>query len=82
MLLFCQSKPIAFFALSRCRRPRRCLSTLLDRDGPRRRRTGTDIACETSVSPRSSPMGTFRAFLLAKRQSGGEERGETDVFAG
>ena len=23
MLLFCQSKPIAFFALSRCRRPRR-----------------------------------------------------------
>ena len=33
---------------------------------------------KTSVSPRSSPPGTF---LRAKRPSG-EERGETDVFAG
>ena len=30
---------------------------------------------KTSVSPRSSPMGTFRA-------DEDEERGETDVFAG
>ena len=38
---------------------------------------GTDKPAKTSVSSRSSPPGTFRA----KRPSG-EERGETNVFAG
>ena len=38
---------------------------------------GTNYPAKTSVSPRSPPLGTFRENVPS-----GEERGETDVFAG
>ena len=41
---------------------------------------------KTSVSPRSSPLGTFRAEergrFSVRNVPNGEERGETDIFTG
>ena len=39
------------------------------------------LPAKTSISPRSSPLGTFRRFS-ARNVPSGEERGETDAFAG